>query len=216
MECFPATLFVVDDDSSARNSIAALATATGTQSELYASGEEFLDRHIPGRPGCVISDLRLPGIDGLQLHERVSRSGEPLPVILVSAFLTVPIAVRAMQQGVFSVLEKPYQSDELLQVIHRAMEADRRARAEQFRTAEYRNRIATLDPRERRTAELITSGTPNKIIARDLGVSQRTVDRIRATVLEKMGVQSAVELVRIVSCLPQKTAPRVELQTAQA
>ena len=194
-----ATLFVVDDEPDARRGVAALASSMGIRCETFASGEELLERFNPAAAGCLLIDLRLDGMSGLELIERLTAKGCTLPVILISAYADVRTTVRAMKNGALTVIEKPYQADELADSIHAAVKADRYAREEQARRAEVRRRISTLTPRERQTMELIMAGKPNKAISRELDFSQRTVDRVRAVVLQKMGVESAVALARVVT-----------------
>ena len=194
-----ATLFVVDDEPDARRGVAALASSMGIRCETFASGEELLERFNPAAAGCLLIDLRLDGMSGLELIERLTAKGSTLPVILISAYADVRTTVRAMKNGALTVIEKPYQADELADSIQAAVKADRYAREEQARRAEVRRRISTLTPRERQTMELIMAGKPNKAISRELDFSQRTVDRVRAVVLQKMGVESAVALARVVT-----------------
>ena len=193
------TLFVVDDEPDARRGVAALASSMGIRCETFASGEELLERFNPAAAGCLLIDLRLNGMSGLELIERLTAKGSTLPVILISAYADVRTTVRAMKNGALTVIEKPYQADELADSIQAAVKADRHAREEQARRAEVRRRISTLTPRERQTMELIMAGKPNKAISRELDFSQRTVDRVRAVVLQKMGVESAVALARVVT-----------------
>ncbi|HUT88113.1 MAG TPA: response regulator [Thermoguttaceae bacterium] len=194
-----ATLFVVDDEPDARRGVAALASSMGIRCETFASGEELLARFNPAAAGCLLIDLRLNGMSGLELIERLSAKGSTLPVILISAYADVRTTVRAMNSGALTVIEKPYQADELADAIQAAVKADRHAREEQARRAEVRRRMSTLTPRERQTMELIMAGKPNKAISRELDFSQRTVDRVRAVVLQKIGVDSAVALARVVT-----------------
>ncbi len=194
-----ATLFVVDDEPDARRGVAALASSMGIRCETFASGEELLDRFNPAAAGCLLVDLRLTGMSGLELIERLAVKGSTLPVILISAFADVRTTVRAMKNGALTVIEKPYQADELADAIRAAVESNRQSREERARRAEVRRRISTLTPRERQTMEMIMAGKPNKAIARELNLSQRTVDRTRAVLLEKMGVESAVGLARVVT-----------------
>ncbi len=193
------TLFVVDDEPDARRGVAALASSMGLRCETFESGENLLAHFSPTAAGCVLIDLRLNGMSGLELQQQLAARGSTLPMILISAYADVRTTVRAMKSGAFAVIEKPYQADELADAIQAAIEADRRGREIQAKRADVRRRIAGLSARERRTMELIMAGKPNKAIARELDLSQRTVDRVRAVVLEKMGVDSAVQLTRVVT-----------------
>jgi RNA polymerase sigma factor (sigma-70 family) len=193
-----ATLFIVDDELDARRGVVALASSMGIRCEAFASGEELLERFRPTAAGCVLIDLRLKGMSGLDLLTQLAAWGSTLPAILISAYADVRTTVQAMKSGAFAVIEKPYQADELADAIRAAIEADRNAREAEAKRADVRRRLVSLTPRERRAMELVLAGNPNKAIARELDVSQRTVDRVRAAVLKKMGVESAVELTRIV------------------
>jgi FixJ family two-component response regulator len=193
-----ATLFVVDDDPDACRSAAALASSMGIACQTYCSAESFLESFDPSRPGCVLIDLRLNGMSGFALQEELAAQGSALPVIVISAYADVPATVRLMRNGALTVLEKPYHADELAEAIRLAIETDRQKRTALAERRRIRQRIDTLCPREKQTMELIVAGKPNKLIARELDVSHRTVDRLRAAVFRKTGVETAVELACIV------------------
>jgi len=195
------TLFVVDDEPGACKGVAALALSMGVPCETFLSAEEFLDAYDPSRPGCLLIDLRLKGISGIELQERLAAAGSTLSVILISAYADVPTAVKGMQKGAITLLEKPYRDDELADAVRAALEANRTLREEKARHAEVQRRLDSLTDRERRLMEAVLVGRPNRLIARDLGVSQRTVDRLRSSVFEKMHADSAVALVRMVTDL---------------
>jgi FixJ family two-component response regulator len=205
------TLFVVDDDPGARRSAAALASSIGVACETYSSAESFLQSFDPSCPGCVLIDLRLNGMSGFELQEELAARGSDLPVIVISAYVDVPATVRLMRNGALTVLEKPYQADELAETIRLAFETDRQRRTALAERRWIRQRINSLCPREKQTMELIVAGRPNKLIARQLDVSHRTVDRLRAAVFRKIGVDTAVELARVVGELRAcgETAPAV-------
>ena len=192
------TLFVVDDDPDACRSAAALASSMGLACETYSSAESFLESFQSSRPGCVLIDLRLNGMSGFDLQEELVARGSELPVIVISAYADVPATVRLMRNGALTVLEKPYRADELAEAIRVAIEMDCQQRAARAERRRLQERIDALPPRERQTMDLIVAGKPNKAIARQLDVSHRTVDRLRAAVLRKMGIDTAVELARIV------------------
>jgi FixJ family two-component response regulator len=196
-----AAVFVVDDEPSALKGVAALVSSMGFRCETFASAEEFLERFDVSRAGCLLIDLRLKGINGLELQERLLARGSTLPVIFISAYADVATTVRAMRNGALTMLEKPYQADELADAIRGALDEDSERRATRVRRAEVRKRLSTLTERETRVMELIVAGKPNKAIARDLALSQRTVDRLRASLFEKMGAGSAVEVTRMVADL---------------
>jgi FixJ family two-component response regulator len=192
------TLFVVDDEPDACRSAAALASSMGIACETFSSAEIFLASYDRSRPGCVLIDLRLGGMSGFDLQEQLALRGSTLPVIIISGYADVPATVRLMRHGALTVLEKPYHADELAEAIRLAFEMDDRKRETRARHRQVQRCIGTLSPRERHAMELIVAGKPNRWIARHLSVSPRTVDRLRAAVFRKMGVQTAVELARIV------------------
>jgi FixJ family two-component response regulator len=171
----------------------------GWDCRAFASAEEFLERFDPARPGCVVTGLRLPGMDGLQLQEHLARLSSAPPVILVSAYGSIPIAVRAMRNGALSVLEKPCDADELASAVRLAgginSTTSPAARSDR---AGVKLRFDSLHWREREAMARIIDGVPNKTIACQLGVSPRTANRIRAAVFKKMGATSAVDLARMV------------------
>jgi len=192
------TLFVVDDEPSACKGVAALAMSMGIPCETFLSAEAFLEAYDPSRAGCVLIDLRLKGISGVDLQQRLVAMGSTLGVVLISAYADVPTAVKGMQNGAVALLEKPYRDDQLTDTIRAAFEVNRRLREEKTRQAEVQRRLDSLTERERQLMEAILQGKPNRVIARDLGVSQRTVDRLRSSVFKKMNVDSAVGLARAV------------------
>ncbi len=179
--------------------VVALASSLSIPCEQFASSEEFLERLAPTRPGCLLLDYRLDGTNGLDLQEELLRRGNTMPVILISAYADVSMAVRAMQNGALTVLEKPYRDDQLVEVIRRGLEMDSTSRQAVARRNLTEQRLNSLDDREREFMELMVTGTPNKNIARILSVSHRTADRIRATIYEKMGVESAAEVASLVA-----------------
>lgn len=188
------TVFVVEDEPETRNSFAALISSMGLAGEAFASGEEFLQGVDAGRPGCAVVDFRLAGMDGIELHRRLVEAGCKLPVILISGYLTVRAAAGALEHGVFRVLEKPYRNDELARAIQDAIEHDRARRTQKLYRLDLEHRLESLDGRERRTLDLILAGHPNKAIERRLGLSRRTVERVRSSILAKTNFLSFVEL----------------------
>ena len=192
------TLFIVDDDPEVRASMLALATSMGWACQAFPSAEEFLECFDPARPGCVVTDLRLAGMDGLQLQAHLANLGNAPPVILITAYGSIPIAVRAMRKGAVTVLEKPCDADELAAGIRLAVGTGPSTPAARPNRAGLRVRFDSLHPREREMMARIVDGVPNKTIARLLDVSHRTANRIRAAVFKKMGVTSAVDLAKIV------------------
>jgi len=192
------TVFVVDDDPGIRDSVTWLFQSVGLPVETYGSAQKFLDTYVPSRPGCLILDVRLPGMGGLDLLEALRRRGATLPVIVVTAFGEVHSAVRAMKGGAIDVMEKPTRDQVLLDRVQQALELDRRTRATLASHAEAAARYARLSKRELEVLGLIIGGKANKVIATDLKLSPKTVEAHRAAIMRKLGVHSIAELVRIV------------------
>ena len=192
------TVFVVDDDPGIRDSVTWLFQSVGLPVETYGSAQKFLDTYAPSRPGCLILDVRLPGMGGLDLLEALRRRGATLPVIVVTAFGEVHSAVRAMKGGAIDVMEKPTRDQVLLDRVQQALELDRRTRATLASRAEAAARYARLSKRELEVIALIIAGKANKVIANELKLSPKTVEAHRAAIMRKLGVHSIAELVRIV------------------
>jgi two-component system, LuxR family, response regulator FixJ len=190
-------LYVVDDEPAARAGIAALAASMGLVSETYSSGEEFLEHFAPARSGCAVIDLRLEAMDGIELQKRLLGMGCELPVIFVSAFMNLPNTVQAMQNGAVTVLEKPCQPDQLMAAIRTALSICRKRLEAALKKAVLQARFESLSEREREVMSMILRGMPNKNIANRLGISQRTMNRLRAEIFEKMGTESAVGLAQV-------------------
>ena len=192
------TVFVVDDDPGIRDSVTWLFQSVGLSVETYGSAQQFLDTYVPTRPGCLILDVRLPGMGGLDLLEALRRRGATLPVIVVTAFGEVHSAVRAMKGGAIDVMEKPTRDQVLLDRVQQALELDRQTRASLATRAEAAARYTRLTKREREVLRLIIAGKANKVIASDLELSPKTVEAHRAAIMRKLVVHSTPELVRIV------------------
>jgi two-component system response regulator FixJ len=204
------TVFVVDDDPAVRDSLHWLLQSVDLAVETYATGEEFLQVYDPARPGCLVLDVRMPGMGGLRLQEELAARRIALPVIILTGYAEVQTAVRALKTGAFDFIEKPYSDEVLLDRIHRAIDADRQTREAAALRAEVAARFASLTPREREVMELVTAGKANKVIASDLGLSPKTVEVHRAAVMDKMGADSVAELVRLELLLhPDKTTSAV-------
>lgn len=193
------TVFIVDDDPAARNSLAALVRSRQWQAETFASAEAFLAVVHPERPGCIITDLRMDGMDGLQFQERLVELGCLLPVIVVSGHADVASAVRLMENRAVTLLEKPYQQQTLVQAIERALTRNVESRQRRARLEDVETRMSTLTADELAALDLIMAGRANKAIATSMDTSMRTVDRRRRSILDKMQVDSIAELVRVVS-----------------
>jgi FixJ family two-component response regulator len=189
------TVFVVDDDQAMRSSLSRLMQSVGLRVEAYASAAEFLNAFDSRAPGCLVLDIRMPGMDGLELQERLAADGIRIPVIIISAHGDVESAVRAMKCGAVDFVKKPYKGKVLLARIREALELDARIRGEQARQADVIARLARLTPREREVLALLVLGKSAKQIAFELGLSRKTVDVHRSHVMAKMQTDSVVELV---------------------
>ncbi|WP_133510406.1 response regulator transcription factor [Candidatus Thiosymbion oneisti] len=191
------TVFVVDDDQAMRSSLKWLIESIGMQVKTYGSADEFLSSYFPGRAGCLLLDVRMPGMSGLELQAHLAREDSRLPVIIITGHGDVAMAVKAMKSGAVDFIEKPFHDEALLTSIRNALEFDEKQRALQSRRAEIAVRLAELTPREHEVMEMVTEGRANKEIATVLGVSAKTVEAHRARVMDKMGASSLAELVRM-------------------
>jgi two-component system, LuxR family, response regulator FixJ len=191
-------VFIVDDDEAVRGSLQLLMKSVGLVPNTLGSAREFLDRYDPKQPGCLILDVRMPQMSGLELQERLNARGAVIPVIFITGHGDVAMAVEAMQAGAFDFVQKPFRDQDLIDRIQRALAKDRANRAILTERNLLQQRLESLTPREREVLALVSSGKPNKLIAADLGLSQRTVEIHRARVMEKMGADSLAQLVRMV------------------
>jgi two-component system response regulator FixJ len=198
MKAKVATVFVVDDDSGVRASIRMLLKSVGIPATPMASAQEFLAAFDPTQPGCLVLDIRMPGMSGLELQQQLNLRGAILPVLFITGHGDVPMAVEAMQQGAFDFLQKPFRDQDLIDRVQKALARDLANRAALQRHDQIRDRLASLSAREKQVLELLTKGKPNKIMAAELGISQRTVEIHRAHVMEKLGADSIAQLVRMV------------------
>lgn len=192
------SVFIVDDDEAVRGSLRLLIKSVGLIPTALGSAREFLEKYDPAQPGCLVLDVRMPEMSGLELQEQLNRQGAVIPVIFITGHGDVPMAVEAMQAGAFDFLQKPFRDQDLIDRIQRALEKDRVNRSVLNERSLIRERLESLTPREHEVLEMVSSGKPNKIMAADLGVSQRTVEIHRARVMEKMGASSLAQLVRMV------------------
>jgi two-component system response regulator FixJ len=193
-----ACVFIVDDDEAVRSSVRFLIRSVGLSAQVYASAPDFLSAYDPRHPGCLLLDVRMPGMSGLELQQELNRRGATIPVVFITGHGDVPMAVEAMQQGAFDFLQKPFRDQDLLDRVQRALARDAESRARLAVRAEIVTRLATLTPRETEVLQLVTRGKANKVVGAELGVSQRTVEIHRAHVMEKMNASSLAELVRMV------------------
>jgi FixJ family two-component response regulator len=190
-------VFIVDDDPLVRSMIAALVTAAGLFAEPFASAQDFLAGCDPALPGCLICDVSMPGMSGLELQQQLNARGAPLAVIFITAKADVPTAVSAMHQGAFDYLLKPFSDAILIECVRSALQRDRETRRSISEIEEIRERRARLTEREREVLAYLIQGAPNKTIAYELGIAQRTIELHRSNVLNKMGARSIAQLVRM-------------------
>lgn len=188
------TVFVVDDEQPVRDSLRWLLEPLKLNIETYASARDFLSAYDPARPGCLVLDVRMPRMSGLELQEELNARRIRLPVIMITGHGDVPIAVRSMKAGALDFIEKPFSEQVLLERIQHALAADASQRRELAEREAVRVRIAALTVREREVLERVVAGKSNKLIANELGVSTKTVEAHRAKVMEKLGTHSVVEL----------------------
>jgi len=191
------TVMVVDDDAGVRNAMRALLKSVGLESALFASAQEFLTTYQPAQPGCLLLDIRMPGMSGLELQQQLNLRGAVIPVIFMTGHGDIPMAVEAMQHGAFDFLQKPFRDQDLLDRIQRAIARDEELRKSLGEHSRIKAHLDSLTPREREVLDLMTQGKQNKVIGQDLGVSPRTIEIHRARVMEKMGAHSVAELVRM-------------------
>jgi len=191
-------IHIVDDDASVRDSLAMLLEAAGFSTRTYESAESFLIAAAEHATGCVLTDVRMPGLDGLAMQRRLAEQGSTLPVIVMTGHGDVPIAVAALKTGAVDFLEKPFDDTHLLKAVGDAVAASLRAHEAALDSASLATRLDTLTPREREVLDHLLAGHPNKTIAYDLGTSPRTVEVHRARIMDKMGARSLAELVRMV------------------
>jgi two-component system, LuxR family, response regulator FixJ len=202
-----AMLYVVDDDPSVLASVQAVLAAHGYAAECFSSGEEFFDRMDPGAVGCVITDLQMPGIQGTEVQEQLRTKESDLSVIVVSGVADVSTAVRIMEHGAVTLLEKPYQPAALLAAVERGITRSRESRSRRLQVRAVQERLSRLSDEERDVMEAMLAGKPNKAISAALTISLRTVDRRRQSVLEKMQAGSVAELASMMAVLAPQNPP---------
>jgi len=195
------TVFVVDDDALVRSAIQGTLRSVGLNAETFGTPQEFLSRKRTDGPSCLVLDVRLPGISGLDLQRELTDAGIQIPIIFITGHGDIPMSVKAMKSGAVEFLTKPFRNQDLLDAIHQALERDRLARLHQSELDELRNRYESLSTRERQVMSLVISGKMNKEIALELGTSQVTVKIQRRQVMRKMKAESVAELVGIAAKL---------------
>jgi len=197
MNATDATVFVVDDDRSVREGLVDMIQSLGIQAKAFSSAQQFLQHKRPDTPACLVLDVRLPGLSGLDLQRQLGQSDQPIPIIFITGHGDIPMSVRAMKEGAVEFLTKPFRDQDLLDAIHQALKADRAAREQRAKAAEVRRRYDSLTPREREVMQLVIAGRLNKQIAGDLGTSEVTVKMHRGQMMHKMQAESVVELLRM-------------------
>ena len=201
-----AAVFVIDDDPSMRAALEDLVSTVGLEVRVFATPQEFLDSKRPEGPGCLVLDVRLPGMSGLTFHKELAKQGLTLPVIFITGHGDIPMSVRAMKAGAVEFLSKPFHDQDLLDAIHAAIERDRKRHREALHHAELSQRFATLTERERQIMALVVMGRANKQIAAELTLSEMTVKVHRGQVMRKMHAGSLPELVRMADRLGEHSA----------
>ena len=200
------TVFIVDDDRGLRQAIHDLVESVGLRAESFASGEDFLRAKRMNRPSCLVLDVRLPHMSGLDFQQRLTETGIHIPIIFITAHGDIPMSVRALKSGALEFLTKPFRDQDLLDAIHQALERDRGAREQQSEIHNLQERVRTLTAREQEVMNLVVSGMLNKQIASEIGTSEATVKIHRGNVMRKMKAGSVVDLVRMADKL--KPSPR--------
>jgi two-component system, LuxR family, response regulator FixJ len=190
-------VYIVDDDDGMRRALTVLMTTVGYQPAAFVRPAEFLEKYDPNQAGCLVLDVRMPEMSGLEVQQQLNRNGALIPVILITGHGDIPMAVQAMKDGAFDFLQKPFRDQDLLDRINAALKQDAQNRESVDRLADLRQRAESLTPREREVMALVVDGKANKVIAIDLGLSERTVEIHRANVMEKMAARSVAHLVKM-------------------
>jgi FixJ family two-component response regulator len=190
-------VYIVEDDEALRSLVRALAQSIGVAARAFPSAQKFLEHYDPRQPGCLVLDIFMPGMSGLELQDELNRRGAVIPVIFITGHGDVASAVAAVRHGAFNYLQKPFSNAELIASVRQALELDRRNRQMLAHQDAIRDRLASLTPREREVLELIVRGLASKVMAEEMGLSTRTVELHRSRVMGKMGASSIAQLVRM-------------------
>jgi FixJ family two-component response regulator len=194
-------VYIVDDDKAVRDSLSLLMRSVGLASKSFGSAQAFLDGFESALPSCLVADVRMPELSGLELQQELIERQIEIPIVFITGFGDVPMAVDAMKSGAIDFIQKPFRDQDLIDAINLALQNDRDRRERTDALSDINERLATLTPRETEVMQKVVQGCANKVIALDLGVSQRTVELHRARVMRKMGVRSVAELVRLSNAL---------------
>jgi len=197
------TVFVIDDDAAVRQGLSFMLRSAGYSVEAFPSAHSFLEDYDPRRGGCLLLDVQMPRITGLELQQRLNLRGWRIPVIFITGHGTIPSAIAAMKSGAFDFIEKPLREDTLLESVERALHWNDKAYEERLERATLQGRAALLTPREREVFELVAAGEPNKVIASRLDISFRTVELHRTHIIEKLKARSLSDLIRMAIILNQ-------------
>ncbi len=192
-------VFIVDDDADMRDSLAYLMRSVGLETAVYASAHEFFAAYQRGTPSCLVCDVRMPDMSGLELYERLVAEGSSLPVIFMTAYADVPMAIRALKSGAVEFVEKPFHAQTMLERVQRALVEDRVRCEEEARFNDIQRRLATLTDKEQEALTQIMDGAPNKAIAVKFDITERAVEMRRASIMRKLQVHSLAELIRLVT-----------------
>lgn len=191
------TVYIVDDDEGMRRALETLLSTVGYQIAAFSRARQFLEAFTPGSPGCLVLDIRMPDMSGLELQAQLNGMGCTIPVVFITGHGDVPMAVQAMKEGAFDFIQKPFRDQDLLDRINHALQLDSHTQGESARRSDVLLRIDSLTPRERQVMLSVVDGAANKVIALDLSLSERTVEIHRAKVMEKMGARSVAHLVKL-------------------
>jgi len=208
MTAFKPTVFVIDDDASIRKSLSRLLRSAGYTSETFSSAEEFLRREHFDGVGCILLDVKMPGLSGMDLQEELNKADYHMPIVFITGHGDIPMTVEAMKKGAVDFLTKPFDDEELLHALRTAIGKDRSARVEYTEVHEVRGRIGLLTPRENEIFRYVATGMLNKQIALELGIAEKTVKVHRGRVMEKLGVDSVAALVRLAEKAGIKPTPK--------